>query len=487
VSPNPVAIGGNASTGGSGGTGGGQAAGGATSAGGAPPVIPAFGKKNVLFIMADDMNDWVQPFGGHPQAKTPNIAKLAAKGLVFRNAYAPVPVCLPSRTAMLLGMRPHDSKQWGNMDVDFRDVPELKDRKTLPQFFKEQGYFSSRAGKIFHTPTNLHPDSWDTELPKGGTAVPSDYVSTHGMMLTGYAAEGMEWGYTKEDTAHTADFQSAEFIAAQLTQKQDKPFFFAYGAHKPHQPWFVPKKYFDLYPEGTIVEPVYKADDLDDIPSPIGGLDHLEFLRTGSTQKGLQAYLAALSFADECIGHVLDALEKSPHKDNTIIVFMGDHGWHLGEKGHWGKATLWEEATRTPLIIYDPSLGVAGETTEPVSLQDIYPTLVELNGLKVAPGVLAGQSLVPLLVNPNNPSHVGWALSSWSNGADALRTQRWSLIRHGKAGAYEYELYDMIADELQHTNLAKDAKHAELIRKLSEDIDNIIATNAPKNQAVYEL
>lgn len=471
---------------------GGAGMGGSGASGGAPP-IPPFTKKNVVFIMADDMNTWVQPFGGHPQAQTPNIAKLAAKGLVFKNAHAPVSVCLPSRTAMLLGLRPHTSKMWGNDDGDFRAKPELKDRVTLPQFFRGQGYFTAQAGKIFHSPAGNDTPSWVAEF-KGpmGTRVPNTYVSTHGMVFDGYNGEfpwGMHWGYTEEATEQTGDYLGAEYVAQLLRSEQKQPFFIAYGAAKPHQPWFVPKKYFDMFPPETLELPVVKEGDLDDIPREGIGLangDHSEFVRTNNWRNGLQAYLASLAFADECIGRVLDALEQGPHKDNTIVVLMGDHGWHLGEKTHWGKATLWEAGTKTPLIIYDPKIARPGVTNEPVSLQDVYPTLVELNALQGAPTVLQGRSLVPLLVDPTNKGHVGWALSSWPNGSDTLRTERWSLIRHGSPGAYKYELYDMVADPHQHTNLASQPQHTELIALLSADIDNIVTTNAPLNQRVYE-
>ncbi|MEN9577242.1 MAG: hypothetical protein RJA70_251 [Pseudomonadota bacterium] len=481
---NPNA-GGNPSTGGNPGTGGG------------PPVIPSFAKKNVLLIMADDMNDWAEPFGGHPQAKTPNIKKLADRGVVFKNAYSVVPVCQPSRTAMLLGLRPHTSTVWGNSSTHYRNIPALADRVTLPQFFQSQGYKTADAGKIFHVSSGgSDADSWDEEFAgSGGTKIPPGYTPTHGMVFSGYNAEipwGLNWGPAAGNTEEQGDWLSAGYIAGQLEKAQDKPFFLAYGAHKPHLPMIVPQKYFDMFPLANIQLTDVDVNDLNDVPQNglKGDHGHEEFLRTADKknwEQGIQAYLASLAFADDCIGRVLDALENGPHKDNTIVLLMGDHGWHLGEKMHWGKATLWEEATKTPLIIYDPSIGRVGVVSEPVSLQDIYPTLVELNGLSGAPSPLAGRSIVPLLLDPQRTDQPGWALSSWVDGHEALRTERWSLIRHGQTvGSYQYELYDMKADPLQHTNLAKVVSHAQTVQLLSEDIDNIIKTNAPKNQQAFE-
>jgi arylsulfatase A-like enzyme len=444
--------------------------------------------------MADDMNDWAQPFGGHPQGKTPNIAKLAAKGVVFNSAHAAVPVCQPSRTAMLTGLRPHDSKIWGNDDPHFRTLPGLANRVTLPQYFMSQGYRALGAGKIFHEEgADTDSDSWDAEFLGAKGAKKPNVVPDHGMTFAGAHGDLLNWGPNDGTTEEQGDWQGADYIAAELEKPQDKPFFFAYGASKPHLAWFVPQKYFDMFPLDSIQLPTVDNNDQDDIPAEgrMSNDSQVQFLLPESQakknwQKAVQAYLANIAFADDCIGHVLDALERGPHKDNTIVLIMGDHGWHLGEKQHWGKATLWEEATRTPLVIYDPSIGRPGVTNEPVSLQDLYPTLIELNGLGSAPTPLAGHSLVPLLLDPAGSKHVGWALVSWADGGEALRTERWSLIRHGMAGGYQYELYDMVADQLQHKNLANLPAHAATVTALSKEIDNIIKTNAPVSTQAFE-
>lgn len=466
-------------------------------AGGVPvdpdlPPLPPFKKKNVLLIMADDMNDWAQPFGGHPQAKTPNIAKLAQKGVVFNSAHAPVPVCQPSRTAMLTGLRPHDNGVFSNEQPHFRTLPGMADRVTLPQFFMKNGYRALNAGKIFHQEgPGADADSW-TDYYRGPTGSAKGTPFDHGMTFAGNFALEMNWGASPGDTAQQGDWQSAGYIAAELEKAQDMPFFFAYGASKPHLAWHVPQKYFDMFPLESIQLPMVDENDLDDVPgNNLSNGNHLQFITPQSVtkqnwQRGVQAYLANLAFADECIGRVLDALERGPHKDNTIVLVMGDHGWHLGEKNHWGKATIWEEATRTPLIIYDPSINRPGVSNEPVSLQDLYPTLIELNGLTSPPMPLAGHSLVPLLVDPKNSKHVGWALSSWQNGSETLRTERWALIRHGAAGNYQYELYDMVADQPQHKNLATLPEHADRVKALSTEIDNIIKSNAPVSTAAFE-
>jgi arylsulfatase A-like enzyme len=434
-------------------------------------------RPNVLFIAVDDLNDWVGCLGGHPQTKTPNIDRLAASGVLFRNAYCAAPACNPSRTAIFTGLPPHRSGLYDNLQK-MRDV--LPNAELLPRYFSRNGYWSAGSGKLLHYV--IDPQSWDdyfpakekddpfprtfdpkerpVSLPRGG---PWQYVETDWAALDVTDEEfGGDWLVTK-------------WIGGQLARTLDKPFFLACGIYRPHEPWFVPKKYFEPFPLETIqTGPGFKVDDLDDVP-PEGRriarnryFEHIQ--KYGQWKNGIQAYLASIHFADAMIGRVLDALEKSPNRDNTIVVLWSDHGWHLGEKEHWQKFTAWRISDRVPLIIRVPK-GVPGlpEGTRAgtvcdrvVSLVDLFHTLTELCGLPEKSDI-ESRSLVPLLRDPAAPWPHAAITSLNHPGGYAISTARWRYI-HYRGG--DEELYDVAADPFEWTNLATRSEHAEKLAEL---------------------
>jgi arylsulfatase A-like enzyme len=271
------------------------------------------------------------------------------------------------------------------------------------------------------------------------------------------------------------DAKVADWVSGQLQQEHDKPFFLACGIYRPHLPWYVPKKYFDMHPLDEVALPVTKEDDLDDIPAAgramVRRSDHRRVVNNDKWREAVQAYLACVSFADACVGRVIEALEASACRDNTLVVLWSDHGWHLGEKLHWRKFALWEEATRNALVFAGPGIAPGQRCEAPVNLIDIYPTLIDCCGLGPREG-LDGLSLKPLIENPDAP----WerpSLTTHMHMNHALRTRRWRYIRY-KDGSEE--LYDHSVDKLEWTNLAADPAYADIKRDLGAWLQK---TNAP--------
>ncbi|MFT4587779.1 MAG: arylsulfatase A-like enzyme [Limisphaerales bacterium] len=431
---------------------------------------------NVLFISVDDLNDWIGCLGGHPQARTPNFDRLAAGSVLFKNAHCVAPACNPSRTAIMTGLSPHKSGLYEN-GQKMREV--LPDAELLPKYFTRHGYWSAGSGKLLHYfidaaswdeyfpaketenpfPRTLYPDKRPVSLPRGG---PWQYVETDWAALDATDEEfGGDWLVTK-------------YIGEQLAKKHDKPFFLACGIYRPHEPWFVPKKYFDLFPlEDIQLPPGYKEDDLDDLPpagkrrGPNRYFAHIR--KEGQWKQGIQGYLASIAFADAMLGRALDALEKGPNRDNTIVVLWSDHGWHLGEKQHWQKYTAWRACTRVPLMIKVPekTFGLTrgtrpGVCDKPVSLLSLFPTLTDLCGLPRKTDN-HGPSLLPLLRDPAADwdhvaiTHLGEA------GSYGLSAERWRLVHYANG---DEELYDNETDPYEWTNLAGDPKHAAKLAEL---------------------
>lgn len=432
---------------------------------------------NVLFIAVDDLNDWIGCMGGHAQAQTPNIDRLAASGVLFTNAHCPAPACNPSRTAIMTGLSPHTSGLYAN-GQKMREI--LPDAELLPKYFSRHGYWSAGSGKILHYfidaqswddyypaketedpfPRTLYPKERPVSLPRGG---PWQYIET-------------DWGpLDATDEEFGGDWLVSKWTGEQLLKEHDKPFFLACGIYRPHEPWFVPRKYFDLFPLEDIQLPQgYREDDLDDLPpegrrrGPNRYFAHIR--KHGQWRQGIQGYLASIAFADAMIGRVIQALETGPNRDNTVVVLWGDHGWHLGEKQHWQKFTGWRVCTRVPLILKVPP-GVpglprgtpAGSTcVRPVNLLSLYPTLTELAGL--APKTdNDGPSLVPLLDNPQAPWPYGSVTYLAQPGSYALSTERWRYIHYAQG---DEELYDCRTDPHEWTNLAVSAEHRAKLTEL---------------------
>ena len=436
---------------------------------------------NVLFIAVDDLNDWVGCLGGHPQAKTPNIDRLAADGVLFEQAYCAAPLCHPSRTALLTGLRPSTTGIYGNKNW-FRDLPKLRNRVTLPQHFRQHGYSAWAGGKIFHLSQGKwsDPASWDGQYSTrmGTQAPPTEQRYRHGLkdsFSNKILARLIDWAPLDRPREDTNDWKTAEGAAGFLAREHEKPFFLACGIYRPHLSWYAPREFFELHPLEKVVLPPHLDSDLDDVPARGHAMAGKEFdiIRSrGHWKNAVQGYLAATSFADACVGLVLDALRKSRYLDSTIVVLWGDHGYHIGQKNHIAKSALWQQATRTPLIIHvpekiSPRIGSTNRCKSPVSLVDLYPTLVELCGL---PGRedLDGRSLVQLVKNPETPwpypaviTHSPW----WHGTNHAVRSTRYHYIRY-RDGAEE--LYDMSNDPHQWQNLAHKPEHAAAKKELEK-------------------
>ncbi|HUT94550.1 MAG TPA: sulfatase [Thermoguttaceae bacterium] len=448
------------------------------------PILPKQ-KKNVLFIAVDDLNDWVGCLRGHPQAQTPNIDRLAEKGVLFEQAYCAAPLCNPSRTAIMTGLNPATTGIYCN-EGWFRDIPRYEDRETIPQYFRKHGYMAWGGGKLYHMPDGKFSDpiAWDKRYStKMGTPFPPlEKRYQHGMhdkFSNKILQRLIDWGPIEQPTEETNDWRTAHLAAEFLQQEHDKPFFLGCGIFHPHLPWYVPKEYFDLHPLETIQLPARKENDLDDVP-PIGRrmaeTDFNIIREHGQWRNAVQGRLASCSFADACVGHVLSVLEKSKYQDNTLVVLWGDHGYHLGEKDHFAKSALWEETSRTPLIIYAPGVSKSqGRCKRPVSLVDLYPTLIELCGLPERDD-LDGHSLALLVRNPE----AAWPYPAiithspiWHGTANhAIRTEQYHYIHYSDGGE---ELYDMSNDPKQWKNLAGDPEYSEIKEELEEWLPKVNA------------
>ena len=446
------------------------------------PLCCAAEQPNILFIAVDDLNDWIEPMGGHPQSKTPNLVRLASRSTLFTHAYTAAPACNPSRAALMTGIAPYKSGIYNNRQA-WR--PAMRDAVTLPQAFRKAGYWAGGAGKIYH---GVYPDppSWDEYWPSKTQQRADDPQPTsrpvNGIPKTG----NFDWGALDVPADEMSDAKVAEWVAAKLRQPHESPFFLAFGIYRPHLPWYVPKRYLDQFPLDTIQLPITHGADLNDVPS--AGLamarpdrDHASVVEHGQWNRAIQAYLASINFADDMLGIVLDALDESGYAQNTVIVLWGDHGWHLGEKRHWRKFALWEEATRVPLMISAPE-GTPGlpegtragaASSRPVNLLDIYPTLVDLAGV-TPPGELDGQSLVPLLRNPEMP----WQPTVTTHGRlnHAVRSELFRFIRYADGSE---ELYDHRVDPMEWTNLADDSNYAAVKRDLARWLPTSNVPEAP--------
>lgn len=449
----------------------------------AAPSLPAAEPPNVLFIAIDDLNDWIEPMGGHPQAKTPHLSRLARRSMLFTRAYTAAPSCNPSRAALMTGIAPYQSGIYNNRQA-WR--PAMPDVVTLPQAFLRNGYWAGGAGKIYH---GVYPDppSWNEFWPSKSVQRKPDPTPdrrpANGIPDTG----SFDWGPLEAADSEMSDFQVAEWVAGKLRDPREAPFFLACGIFRPHLPWHVPDRYFRRFPEPLIQLPTVFSNDLSDVPAAGVRMarperDHASVVEHGQWRHAVQAYLASITFADAMVGKVLDALDESGHAANTVIVLWGDHGWHLGEKHHWRKFALWEEATRVPLMVSVPS-GTPGlpegtrdgsRSPRTVSLLDVYPTLVELAGLE-APEGLDGRSLVPLLRNPG----LTWypAVSTYGRLNHAIRTEDFRYIRYADGSE---ELYDHRVDPMEWTNLAGDALYDEVKRDMAQWLPTTNAPEAPE-------
>jgi len=457
----------------------------------AAPLSAASAKPNVLFIAIDDLANALGCYG-NPVVKSPNIDRLAEMGVRFDRAYCQLPLCNPSRASVLTGMRP-DAITVYDLDRHFRDqVPNVV---TLPQLFKQNGWFSARVGKIYHydVPRGIGTDglddkpSWDVVVNPKGRDVADEAQITNPTPEKAVSA-ALSWLRAEGTDEEQTDGMIATEAIKLLEQHHDKPFFLGVGFFRPHTPFVAPKKYFDLYPMSQIQLPKAPANDRDDIPKaafahncPIPNYG----LPEDTCREALQAYYACVSFVDAQVGRLLDALDRLKLTDNTIIVLWSDHGYHLGEhNGIWQKRCLFEESARAPLIIYAPHAKGNGQPSKQiVEFIDMYPTVADLCGL-TAPKTAAGRSLRPLLDKPDR-NWKGTAFSQVLRPGDgnpvvgrSIRTDRWRYSDWGGGKAGE-ELYDHDSDPFEFTNLANNPKYKSVIEKLRPQLQEKIKATVP--------
>jgi iduronate 2-sulfatase len=441
-------------------------------------AAPEVAKPNVLFIAVDDLNDFVGVLKGNVDVKTPNLDRLAEYSVTFTNTHCQSPMCAPSRASLLTGIRPSTSGNYGFQNMWDNDV--LKSARTIPHQFRMNGYKTMGVGKINHN-SNLNArggvKKWEYDKRK---SFPKPYLSgkVHEKNLS-QINKKFRWGPSYESDKEMTDYKIADWACEKLKKKYNKPFFLAVGFYRPHTPLFAPEKYFDMYPLDKLSAVNIKEDDLDDIPLAGKFWSFLKkdyLIRKGqNSKKILQAYLACVTFVDAQIGRVLDALKKSPYANNTIIVLWSDHGWHLGEKHHWTKFSLWNEATISPLMISAPGMQKGALCNRAVELLDIYPTLVDLCNIPPPPQKLEGHSLKPLLKKPNAKRQ--WpAISTLGKNNHAISLDNMKYIRYFDGSE---ELYNHIADPNEWNNLAKNPEYAEQKKNLAKWLPKINAPNAP--------
>lgn len=422
---------------------------------------------NVLFLVADDLNSWIlkDPHRYRGKVVAPHLRKLARSGVNFTRAYTAAPVCSPSRSAFFSGVAPWKSGHYHNTP-GARSSKPLNKALSLAGLFKRAGYSTAGFGKITHGwDQKKH---WDVKIGHRRDPAPPQAP------LTAVGRGEQDWGPIHLAESKMNDTMNADRAIAQLRKKHDKPFFIAYGTFNPHMPWYVPQKYFDMFPLDQVSTPELLPNDLRDVP-PLGraltnrkGQFVDAVLKHGLHKQAVQAYLATTAYVDAQMGRVLNALEKSPHKNNTIVVFLTDHGFHLGEKHHWQKATLWEEASHSLLTIRAPGVTESGGVCERfVSLLDVYPTLAELCGLK-PPADLDGRSLAPLLKNPlaKWKSTAITGLTSKSGPWKPYISIRNELGRYIRYDAGQEEFYDAKEDPREWTNRIDDPAFAAAVKKM---------------------
>lgn len=431
-------------------------------------------RPNVLMIAIDDLNDWVEPLGGHPDVKTPAMAKLASRAVTFTNAHCQAPLCNPSRTSIMTGLRPTSTGVYG-LAPWFRTLPEFKPRTTLPQHFQNHGYQTLIGGKIFHGTygrNEKQPMECDVWGPASSVGVkpkqkliPPTPNGNHPLM---------DWGTFPHRDEDKGDWEVASWAVDQIESMQDeKPFFLSVGFFLPHVPCYATQKWFDLYPEDSLTMPPMPTGDRSDTPQsswyihwnlPEPRTDWLE--ANDQVRPLVRAYLASISFVDSQVGRVLDALEKSPYADNTIVVLWSDHGYHLGEKAISGKNSLWARSTRVPLLFAGPGIAGGVKCNQPAELLDLYPTLASLAGLP-APAGVQGLSLKPQLIDPTTTRERP-AICTHNKGNHSVCDRRWRYIRYLDGSE---ELYDRDVDPNEFANLIAPGKdrtqYAEVIDRLS--------------------
>jgi iduronate 2-sulfatase len=471
-------------------------------------------RRNVLFLISDDLNNSLGCYGD-PRAKTPNIDKLAARGVRFDRAYCTFPLCGPSRNSFLTGLYPNSTGILANAQVFRQSIPA---QVSLPQMFRQQGYFAGRVGKIFHynVPASIgteghdDPASWELQLNPAGVDRTEEEPKIFSL-TPGQFGGTLSWYASPKSDEHHTDGKiaaDAEWALERCAKQKGRPFFLAVGFFRPHTPYVAPQSpYFGLYPEAEM--PVVRGVKEDQADIPAAALasykKEQDKLTDELRRQAVQAYYASMSFMDAQLGRVVAALDRLGLADNTIIVFTSDHGYHLGEHGLWQKQSLFEESARVPLLVVAPGVARQGAVAKsPVSQLDLCPTLTELAGIK-APDNLQGQSLVPMLKDPSGIGR-GWALTQVVRGGGfkragaspavgddggrffgySLRTPRWRYTEWD-AGNRGRELYDHDADPRELTNLADKPEHAATVSELSQQLGAAVKSTYPTDGKTPEI
>ncbi|MEM1226859.1 MAG: sulfatase [Planctomycetota bacterium] len=459
-------------------------------AGFATDTVASDSRPNVLFIAIDDMNNYALGLNRDGRAQTPQMDRLAKRGILFTNAHCAAPACNPSRVSVMTGIAPSTSGVYLNRQ-DWRQCSRLNHRTTIPRHFRDHGYRVLGGGKLYHAANLsvaglggfLDPSPWHAFFPSKSRQLPDEYVppkqAIHGSNR--FYGGRFDWNPLDMDDNHMGDGKVVAWAEKQLAIAHDDPLFLAVGIYKPHIPWYTPRKWFDQYPSSTLPPSVNHAADLDDIPDAgiamSKGEWHRWLVEHDKRDDAVQAYLASLSFADSMVGRLIDALDSGPMAGNTIVVLWSDHGYHLGEKQHWEKRVLWEQATQVPMIIVDRRVGNAGVRCDrPVSLLDLFPTLVDLCGLGSL-DELDGVSLRPLYENPDAESSRHIVTTQGFNN-HAVRSQNWRYIRYANGAE---ELYDHRADWAELRNLAEEPEYELVKQRLSASLP---VSNSPPDPEI---
>lgn len=437
--------------------------------------------RNIVFIALDDLNDWIGCLGGHPDTRTPNLDRLAEKGLLFSNAHTPAPYCNPARSSILSGLYPASSGIYLGETLQTR----LPTTATLTEHFMQYDYEVIGAGKIFHLEGNETESRWhDFTHFQRAAGEKRRNPPLHGISELS-PGDTLDWGVVDMDEQEFADWAVADWAVGELNKPHNRSFFMGVGFFHPHLPWYVPRKYSERFPPDKITLPATSEHDLEDIPSYARGLasrtpfplpdalsEHQRIVRHGQWRNAVSCYLAAVNFADTLVGRVVDALARSRYAQDTILIVWSDGGFHLGEKQHWRKFSLWERGTRSPLLFYAPGITRAGSRcVRPVSLTDLYPTLLDLAGLPKPGHKLDGHSLLTLMANPTAEwPHV--ALTTHLPNNHAVRSERWRYIRYHDGSE---ELYDHENDPMEWKNLAADAALRRIKQELAAHMPQQVA------------
>lgn len=472
---------------------------------------------NVLFIAVDDLNDWIGCMKGHPQARTPNLDRLALRGVLFTNAHCAAPVCLASRTALLSGRFPDQTGVFSNWGKT-QGKPPAKELQ-LPMHFAAAGYETLGTGKIYHGKGARYFDDYfeteqrwspftqeqacytEVELASKGSDHPRHVIQAGPgardwvLPLNGLPSErnptikegeSFDWGPVEVKDEEMGDTRITNWAIRKLEAPHAKPLFLGVGYYRPHIPLFAPNLDFDALPPLEQIQlPDVKPDDLGDVGEvarqfaldPLTAGTHGLVVKHQQWREAVRAYLACVTFVDRQIGRLIEKLDASALAENTWIVVWSDHGWQLGDKQHWGKWTPWRQSTRMPLIVVPPRYqpAVRGKVcAEPVSLVDLFPTLVEVCGLPPKDG-LGGVSLAPLLANPDLKTDRA-VITTVDPGNYALTTRDWRFIRYHSG---DEELYDIAQDPHEWQNLAKDVPYGERLKNMRQRLDQTLANIIP--------